>query len=205
MDVIDLVKEHPELYRGKAEWKRITVRKRTILAVSGEGNPNDSPDYLNAFAALYGLVYTIKFSRKKAGQQTFKVAPIEGLWWADDFSAFSEHSRYNEWKWTMFIPVPDFVTEQDLADAKVQLGVKHLETDTSKALLDTLDEGECVQYLWVGRYDREFEVLEPLHNGGLEAMGLVENGDHHEIYLSDPRRVEPEKLKTLLRQPVRPR
>lgn len=203
-EIIDLVKAHRELYTGNAQWARVQVPRRTILAVDGAGNPNSTPLYPEALAALYGIAYTLKFARKKAGQDTFKVAPLEGLWWSEDYSAFAVNSDKDAWNWTMLIPVPDFVTATEFADAQAAVAKKHPETDYSRAQLRTLDEGECVQYLWVGPYDQEHEVLLPLHHGGLAAMGLSENGHHHEVYMSDPRRTAPEKLKTLLRQPVRP-
>lgn len=204
-ETIDLVKAHPELYKGKAEWTRVTVPPRTVIAVDGAGDPNTSPAYASAIAALFGVAYTAKFALKKAGADDFKVAPLEGLWWADDYAAFMDCADKNEWRWTMLIPVPEFFTVELLEQARDAVAKKHPETDYSVVELRTINEGDCVQYFWVGPYDREHEVLLPLHQGGLEAMGLIENGLHHEIYLSDPQRTAPEKLKTMLRQPVRPR
>lgn len=205
MATIDFVKEHPELYKGKEEWVRVSVPERTVIAVDGTGDPNTSAEYAAALQALYGIAYTAKFALKKAGRDDFKVAPLEGLWWADDYAAFMDVTDKTQWNWTMFIPVPEFVTTADVESARASVAKKHPETDYSRVERRQLTEGDCVQYFWVGPYDREAEVLLPLHQGGLEAMGLIENGHHHEVYLSDPRRTAPEKLKTVLRQPVRPR
>lgn len=204
MATVDLVKEHPELYKGKAEWVRVTVPPRTIIAVDGAGDPNTDPSYSAALQALYGIAYTAKFTLKKASRDDFKVAPLEGLWWADDYTAFATAEK-TAWNWTMFIPVPDSFDAELLEQAREAVAKKHPETDCSRVELRTIHEGECVQYLWVGPYDQESTVLLPLHQRGLEAMGLTENGHHHEVYLSDPRRTAPEKLKTILRQPVRAR
>ncbi|MGV1034160.1 MAG: GyrI-like domain-containing protein [Microbacteriaceae bacterium] len=190
MATIDLVKEHPELYKGKAEWARVNVPPRRIIAVDGAGDPNTSSAYAAALTALYGIAFTAKFALKKAGSDDFKVAPLEGLWWADDYASFISADK-DAWKWTMFIPVPDVVTDGVFEAAREAVAKKHPETDYSQVELRGYDEGDCVQALWVGPYAEEFEVLLPLHQGGLAEMGLTENGLHHEIYLSDPRRTAP--------------
>lgn len=205
MVTVDLVKDHPELYKGKAEWVRVSVPERTVIAVDGSGDPNTSAAYAAALAALYGIAYTAKFALKKAGRDDFKVAPLEGLWWSENYAVFMNATDKNAWNWTMFIPVPEFVTADDIEAAREAVAKKHPETDYSKVERRSITEGDCVQYFWLGPYDQEAEVLLPLHRGGLEAMGLTENGHHHEVYLNDPRRNAPEKLKTVLRQPVRPR
>lgn len=205
MATIDFVKEHPELYKGKAEWVRVSVPERTVIAVDGTGDPNTSAEYAGALQALYGIAYTAKFALKKGGRDDFKVAPLEGLWWADDYAAFMDATDKDAWNWTMFIPVPEFVTSEDVESARTAVAKNHPETDYSRVERRSFAEGDCVQYIWTGPYEREAEVLLPLHQGGLEAMGLTENGHHHEVYMSDPRRTAPEKLKTVLRQPVRPR
>lgn len=203
MTTIDLVKEHPELYKGKAEWREVIVPERTFLSVEGTGSP-DGPAYADALQALYSTAYTLKFTRKKAGRDDFKVAPLEGLWWAENYAAFVQATQDKDsWKWRALIPVPEFVTTDEVAQAVAAARLKH--PFGSEVSLWTYTEGRCLQYYWVGPYSDEQEVLLPLHSGGLEAMGLVESGLHHEIYLSDPRRTAPEKLKSVLRQPVKAR
>ena len=118
MATIDFVKEHPELYKGKGEWVRVSVPERTVIAVDGTGDPNTSAEYAAALQALYGIAYTAKFALKKGGRDDFKVAPLEGLWWADDYAAFMDATDKDAWNWTMFIPVPEFVTSEDVESAR---------------------------------------------------------------------------------------
>jgi len=171
------------------------------LAVDGEGDPDTSPDYAAAVEALFSLSYSVKFASKATGRD-FTVGPLEGLWRADDLGAFLRREKA-AWRWTMLIAQPDWITEQQLADAseasrKKGKGTPHLE----RVQLVTLSEGLCAQILHVGSYDDEGPTLARLHDEFLPQEGLVPRGDHHEVYLSDPRRAAPEKLKTLLRQPV---
>lgn len=196
----DAKKALPELYRGKAEWMHVTVPERNYLSVLGEGSP-DAPAYAEALEALYGVAYTLKFTLKARGND-FVVAPLESLWFADDMSVYSADPEKDSWKWRSLIPLPPFVTPADVGQAREDLRQKKSPAALDRLEFFTLNEGECLQYLWVGAYSDEYQVLTPLHEGGLEAMGLREAGEHHEIYLSDPRRTESAKLKTLLRQPV---
>jgi hypothetical protein len=179
----DLKKELKHLYAPSAkDFTLVDVPPINYLMVDGAGDPNTAPAYRSAVESLYRASYAV---RKAAGQKHV-VAPLEGLWWADDLGAFTARDK-GAWQWTMMIAQPDFVTADMVPD-----GVR----------FESFDEGRCAQILHVGSYDDEAPTLARLHDEWLPANGLRERGKHHEIYLSDPRKVEAAKLKTVLRQPV---
>jgi hypothetical protein len=171
------------------------------LMIDGHGDPNKVPAYKAAVEALFSTVYTIKFQCKAMGQD-FVVAPLEGLWSAKDPASFTAR-RKDEWDWTMMIMVPDFVDAAmfDTARAKVRDKFGQL---PASLRLESLTEGPSFQALHVGNYDDEGPLLATLHDDVMPSGGYTFAGPHHEIYLGDPRKTAPEKLKTLLRQPVRP-
>src|SRR5690606_6862995 len=136
----------------------------------------------------------------KALGKDYGVPPLEGLWWADDNSAFTERAK-DEWNWTMMIMVPDFISG-DMFEAAVAKSGRKLGRTPSSLRLEPFEEGLAVQILHVGSYDDEGPTIRRLHEAYIPQHGLVENGRHHEIYLSDPRKTEPARLKTILRQPV---
>ena len=180
----DLKRELRHLYAPSAkEFTVIDVPPLNYLMVDGHGDPNTAPSYREAVEALYRASYA---ARKAAGRRHV-VAPLEGLWWADDLSVFTAREK-SRWSWTMMIAQPDFVTAEMVPSSAVRF--------------ERFDEGRCVQILHVGSYDDEAPVLKTLHESWLPAQGLTERGTHHEIYLSDPRKTEPAKLRTILRQPV---
>ena len=198
----DVKKAHKELYAPSArDFAVVEVPEMRYLAVDGRGDPNTAPEYTDAVEALYGVAYTLKFASKALGRD-FVVAPMEGLWRAEDPAAFLER-RKDEWEWTMMISRPDWIT-QDMVGAAVDRVAERRPTAALERLRTlTLTEGRCVQILHIGSYDDETPVLERLHREYLPEHGLTFNGDHHEIYLSDARRTAPAKLRTILRQPVR--
>jgi hypothetical protein len=182
----DIKKEHRALYAPNArDFSVVDVPPLRYLAVDGHGDPNTSSSYAAAVELLYSSVYRLKFASKAAGQD-FVVGPLEGLWRAEDPSAFISRAK-SEWDWTMMISLPSWVAVGDLSGARVL----------------SLRDGLSVQILHVGSYDDEGPVLARMHSSFMPAQGFTFNGDHHEIYLSDPRRTEPSKLRTVLRQPVR--
>ncbi len=202
MTRLDFKKTDKALYAAKADgWQRLEVPEMCFLAVEGEGDPN-GPGYAAALGALYPLAYGVKFAGKAAGRD-FAVPPLEALWWADDPGAFGRGDRA-EWRWKAMLRVPESVTEATLAEAREKkaksVDMALLET----VLLERFAEGDCLQRLHLGPYTDEAPVLAELHGQVMPDLGLTFNGPHHEIYPSDPRRVAPEKLKTILRQPVRP-
>ncbi|TCP46785.1 hypothetical protein EV191_11361 [Tamaricihabitans halophyticus] len=204
MDKYDIKKAHKELYAPPSkDFTVIDVPEFQYLAIDGRGNPNTAATYTNAVEALYGVAYTLKFASKKTLGRDFVVAPLEGLWRADDPTVF--HSRRkDQWEWTMLLSQPDWITEDMVRTAIDNARAKKDNPALDNVQLRTITEGTCVQILHIGSYDEETPTLDRLHNSYLPDNGLTFNGDHHEIYLSDPRRTAPAKLKTILRQPVRP-
>lgn len=171
-------------------------------AVDGHGDPNRSDDYARALQALYSTAYILKFASKSEGRD-FTVAPLEGLWSATDPASFVER-RKDEWDWTMLIMMPDFITPPDFERARAKAADK-LGGIPASLRLETIDEGLCLQALHVGSYDDEGPLLRELHKRIMPDGGYEFAGPHHEIYLSDPRKTEASKLRTILRQPVRRR
>jgi len=203
MDKIDFRKVYKALYAAPAaDFTLVEVPPLSYLMFDGCGNPNTSPDYVEAIEALYSLSYTLKFMSKRCFGRDYVVAPLEGLWWAKDMSAFTQ-GRKDDWSWTMMILQPDWITAEHVQAAKSEVLMKKGRPGLEKARRDTLDEGLSAQILYVGPYADEGPVLKRLHETWLPQNGLTETGHHHEIYLSDPRKVAPEKLKTILRQPVK--
>ncbi|MEU6642720.1 GyrI-like domain-containing protein [Saccharomonospora sp. NPDC046836] len=202
MDKYDIKKTHRELYSPPSkEFTVVDVPAFRYVVVDGRGDPNTSSAYAQAVEALYGVAYALKFASKRTLGRDFVVAPLEGLWRADDPTVFVKR-RKEDWAWTMMISQPDWITD-DLVHAAVDNVAKKKENPALAAVrLCTLVEGTCVQILHIGSYDDETPTLDRLHNHYLPANGLTFNGDHHEIYLSDARRTAPAKLRTILRQPV---
>lgn len=195
---IDLKKVDKELYKGNVgEFKKVFCDKAYYLAIDGGGNPNDNPDYINKIASLYKVIYGIKMSLKKEGKD-FVVMPLNGLWWSEDYDNFINDVR-EQWKWTMMIRVPDFVTEKELIERKEILKDGELYSYIEEIRYIEYTEGDAYQTLYVGPYSEEGDTVAKLHKTILE-NGFKLNGKHNEIYLSDPRKTEPSKLKTIIRQ-----
>lgn len=186
------------------EFRVIDVPEHRYLMIDGHGDPNTSPDYARALEALYPVAYKLKFASARQLGRDYVVPPLEGLWWADDMRAFTSRRDKSRWHWTMMLLAPDWV-ERDLFDRAVaQAGAGAPPDGLDDVRFETLAEGTCVQTLHLGSYDDEAEVLRRLHEQVIPDAGLRLSGRHHEIYLSDPRRVAPERLRTILRQPVVP-
>lgn len=208
MTKLDFKFKDKALYRGVVgRWDVVNVPPMRFLMIDGAGDPN-GPVYARALAALYPLAYTLKFAAKADGAD-FVVPPLEALWWADDPTAFVRGER-SEWQWTAMLRMPPSVTARTMSAARQDCQAKLAKkqgidtTALDEVRLDDLSEGQCLQTLHVGPYTAEAPVLADLHDRAMPEQGLTFNGPHHEIYLSDPRRVVPEKLRTILRQPVRP-
>ncbi|GIE32766.1 hypothetical protein Ait01nite_058110 [Actinoplanes italicus] len=169
----------------------VDVPALRYLMIDGHGDPNTGA-FTDATGALYPLAYRLKFAAKKLGRDHV-VMPLEGLWWSGDMTAFTAARDKSRWDWTLMIMVPDWVDDEMFAGAG---------GGSSAVRLATLAEGRCVQTLHVGSYDDEAETLARMHDEFIPANGLRMTGKHHEIYLSDARRVAPGKLRTILRQPV---
>ncbi len=203
MEKIDFRKTMKALYAPPAgKFVEVEVPAMRFLMVDGKGDPNKAKSYAEAVEALYSVAYTLKFMVKKELATDYSVPPLEGLWWSDDMASFVAREK-DKWSWTMMIMVPDFVPEAMVAKAVAAAGAKKELPALPLLRLDTYAEGLSVQTMHIGPYDAEGPTLMKLHNEYLPENGLVETGHHHEIYLGDPRRTAPEKLKTVLRQPVR--
>ncbi|MDN5763759.1 MAG: GyrI-like domain-containing protein [Microlunatus sp.] len=204
MPAYDVKRELKNLYAPRdTTWALVDVPEQQFLAIDGSGNPNTAAEYATAVGAVYGVAYTLKFANKKEDGRDFVVAPLEGLWWADDPTAFTTGAK-DSWHWTMLIGQPDWIAESLIDAARnTALARKKLPAISDVRRL-VLREGLCAQVLHVGPYDDEGPVLAELHGSYLAANGLDYAGPHHEVYLGDPRRADPAKLKTILRQPVRP-
>ncbi|MGW5671985.1 GyrI-like domain-containing protein [Micromonospora sp. NPDC003776] len=198
----DIKRERKDLYAPRADsFQLVEVPALPFLMVDGAGDPNTAQSYQDAVAALYAVSYALKFAGRQALGRDHVVAPLEGLWSADDPAAFVTRAK-GEWRWTMMITQPEWITGA-MVDEAVRLTAsrKHLPA-ADRLRFEPYAEGLSVQVLHVGSYDDEGPVLAGLHHEFMPANGLTFNGPHHEIYLSDPRRTEPAKLRTVLRQPV---
>jgi hypothetical protein len=203
VDKYDVRKQFKELYAPRAgDFEVVTVPPLDYLMLDGQGNPGTSRAYAAALEALYSVSYAVKFASKRAGRD-YAVGPLEGLWTADDPGAFARGDK-DSWKWTMMIPQPDWIDAADVDGGVAKAAAKKVQ-GLDLLRLETLDEGLSVQILHIGSYDDEAPILHRLHSEFMPANGFGFAGPHHEIYLSDARRTPPEKLKTVLRQPVSPR
>jgi hypothetical protein len=201
---IDLTKTLDSYRAKRGEFRILDVPDRQYLMIDGHGDPNTSPVYTEALAALYPVAYKLKFASKRELDRDYVVPPLEGLWTADDLDAFTTARDKSQWDWTMMILVPDWI-DAELVDAAVaQAGAKNPPARLDDVRLQSLVEGRCVQTLHVGPFDDEAPVLDRMHRHFIPSQGLRLSGTHHEIYFGDFRRVAPEKLRTILRQPVAP-
>lgn len=202
MDKYDVKKVHKALYSPTSrEFTAVIVPPMQYIAVDGQGDPNTAREYVDAIEALFTVAYTLKFDSKKTLDRDFVVAPLEALWHADDMSTFVARDK-SAWKWTAMIHQPEWITPAAVAAAVAVASAKKSNAALDLVRLMTLDEGSCIQILHIGSYDDEAPTLSRLHDTYLPQHNLRFNGLHHEIYLSDARRTEPSKLKTVLRQPV---
>lgn len=208
----DFKKEYKEFYMPKHVPAVITVPSMNYIAVSGTGNPNDEAgEYKEAVGLLYAVAYTLKMSEKSGyemkGFFDYVVPPLEGLWWQQGSDEKIDYSRKDDFSWISMIRIPDFVSPSDVEWTKLT-AAKKKGLDCSKVEFMNLDEGLCVQIMHVGSYDSEPETVK-LMDDYLEAEGYVKDINdvrrHHEIYLSDPRKADPSKMKTVIRHPIRKR
>lgn len=184
------------------EFRELVLPPLRYLMVDGHGDPNTSPAFVGAIEALYPIAYTLKFASKRTLERDYVVPPLEGLWWADDYASFTTARDASQWQWTLMLLQPEWITDAMFADAVTAVSAKKDPARLGDVRYDQLDEGLCVQTLHRGPFDEEGPVLSRLHEEVLPARGLRPTGRHHEIYLSDRRRTAPEKLRTILRQPV---
>jgi len=203
MTKIDFKKELKHLYRPSSKrFNDVNVPKMNFLMIDGKGNPNTSTEYKEAIEALYAVAYKLKFMSKKELEKDYVVPPLEGLWWAQDMNVFTSGEK-DSWEWTMMIMQPDWITMEMFREACAYVEKSKKLPALKKIRMESYVEGLSLQILHIGPFDNEAPTLERLHNEFMPRNGYIENGKHHEIYLSDPRKVPPEKLKTILRQPVK--
>jgi hypothetical protein len=200
---LDLAKTDKRYYTALHYPHLVTLPRLQYVAIAGKGAP-ESAIFAGATAALYKLAYSVKGLCKAAGND-FVVAKLEGLWWVESDRYGLEVPR-EEWCWRLLIRMPDFITAGQVEEAKRQAIVKNKELDTAVGRVEwtEMQEGTSVQMMHVGPYSTEPETLARMHEF-MEVEGFVRNGQHHEIYLSDPRRVQTAAMKTILRQPVKSR
>ncbi len=200
-DKVDLRKDLKALYAPpKGKVVVVDVPPLGFLMVDGMGDPNTTPAHREAVEALYAVAYTLKFGMKAQGRD-FAVGALEGLWWADDHAVFLTGDRAH-WHWAMMIAVPDFVTPAAVDAARAKAAARKDLPGVPALRWERFHEGEAVQTLYFGPYTGEGPTIAGLHDH-VEGLGRGLHGKHHEIYLSDPRRTAPEKLRTIIRQPFR--
>lgn len=196
---LDLGKVHKADYVAPRQPALLTIKPAQYLAISGQGAPGGEA-FTVRIGALYAMAFTVKMTRKFAGLQDYTIGKLEAQWFFDGDPA---NIPRDQWRWKLLIRTPDFIKSADLKKAVATLLKRGKPPQVNEVKLERIDEGRCVQMLHVGPYDRECETLKQME-AFAENKRLRLTGPRHEIYLSDPRRVPPERLKTILREPVAP-
>jgi hypothetical protein len=196
----DIYKEHAADYVTPKTSTLVDIKPASYLVVTGRGEPGGAA-FQSAIGALYNVAFTVKMAHKFAGRD-YTVSKLEGRWWVDDPTRSFLDEPPSKWNWTLMIRVPEFIKEKEVAASIEKLLAKGKPKEVAGIKLEVLHEGNCVQVLHLGPYDKERPTIERMYAFAQE-HGLKFHGLHHEIYLSDPRRVAPAKLRTILRHPVR--
>jgi hypothetical protein len=203
---LDLRKQLKHLYEPPAKKVvEVDVPTMTFLMLDGQGDPNTAASYQQAIEALYGLAYTLKFACKKTLGLDYPVMPLEGLWWMDDmggrFGDIDFAADKSRWKWTMMVMLPDEVPADAVETARQELGAKKDLPALADVRVERFEEGLAAQIMHLGSYAEEKPTIEKVHRF-IEEAGCEPRGKHHEVYIGDPRRSAPEKLRTVVRQPM---
>ncbi len=199
---IDFKRTHASYRAPRGRFEIVDVPERWYLMIDGHGDPN-SEVAADAIAALYPVAYAMKFASARELDRDYVVPPLEALWWADDMDSFTSARDKSRWDWTMMLLIPDWIDEQRfVAAVSAASAKKDAAARIGDVRRESLTEGRCVQTLHIGSYDDETDTLAELHERFIPGQGLRMTGRHHEVYLGDPRRTAPEKLRTILRQPV---
>ncbi len=185
----------------EGELRLIDVPDLQYLMIDGHGDPN-ADVFAEAVETIYPIAYALKFASKRELGRDYVVPPLEGLWWADDMDSFTAARDKSRWRWTLMTMVPEWLGQDAFAATVAQVAAKRRPARLDDVRLELLSEGRCVQTLHIGSFDDEAGVLAQLHHEFVPAHGLRLTGRHHEIYLSDFRRVPPQRRRTILRQPV---
>ena len=202
LKVLDLKKDLKHLYNPSTKGVvLVDVPEMQFLMIDGMGDPNTAQEYSDAVSALYSMAYTLKFLIRKELGIDYPVMPLEGLWWVEDMRAFSVDKK-NDWLWTMMIMQPDIVTLEHFQEALKQVEQKKPYPGLSKIRLERFAEGLAAQIMHIGPYATEKPTVEKIHTF-IQEQSYSLSGKHHEIYLGDPRKAAPEKLKTVVRQPCK--
>jgi hypothetical protein len=202
MDKIDLKKQLKHLYQPThKEFTIVEVPPMQFLMIDGKGNPNTSQAFQEAMQALYGMSYTLKFASKKEMGIDYTVMALEGLWWADDMEAFTLEAK-DTWYWTAMMLQPDHITSEFVEAARAELARKKDVPALPRLRYETFHEGLSAQIMYFGAYADEGPTITRMH-AFIQDSGYTLSGKHHEIYIGDPRTAAPEKLKTVIRQPIR--
>ena len=195
-------KKQIETYSApRGRFSIVTVPSLQFLMIDGHGDPNTSKAYQDALTSIYPLAYKLKFFSKGELDRDYSVMPLEAMWWSDDMDSFTSARDKSRWDWTLMNMLPEWITREHLDAAREMVAQKGGAAALDAVRLERLDEGLSVQTLHIGSYDDEAPVLDAMHEF-IPAHRLQMSGKHHEIYLSDARRTSPDKLKTILRQPV---
>lgn len=201
---IDLKKQIATYAAPRGRFELVSVPVSQFLMIDGHGDPNTTQAYADALTTLYPVAYKLKFLSKNELDRDYTVMPLEALWWSEDMASFTAARDKSQWDWTVMIMAPDWIAAEHFDAAREEVQRKGGAPALDAIRLETLDEGLAVQTLHLGPYDDEGPVLDAMHHDFIPSQALRMTGKHHEIYLSDPRRTAPEKLKTILRQPVVP-
>lgn len=198
---VDIKRERRDLYSGRVgRFDLVDVPPMQFLMVDGHGDPNTSEAYRAAVRALYSTSYAVRGLAKKELGRVHVVGPLEGLWFAEDLGVFTARDK-EAWRWTMMIWQPEWITPE-LVAAGIERATTTSPDATELIRFENFSEGPSIQTLHIGAYDDEGPVIAQMHEEAIPAHRATASGHHHEIYLSDPRRTEPARLKTILRQPV---
>ena len=199
---VDLKKDIETYTARHGTFSVVTVPAMQLLMVDGHGDPNTSPAYQDALTSIYPVAYAVKFLSKRELDRDYTVMPLEGLWWSQDLDSFTTARDKSRWDWTLMTMVPEWITHEHVEAARDAVARKGGAPLLDAVRLEPFDEGLSVQTLHVGPYDDEGPVLDAMHHEFIPGRSLRMHGKHHEIYLSDARRTAPDRLRTILRQPV---
>jgi hypothetical protein len=201
MEKIDFKKQFKSLYSAStSKITLVNVPPMNFLAIDGKGDPNNAKEFTDAIEAIYAIAYSIKFDIKKSTGTEYGVMPLEGLWWCDDMKLFSEKNK-DGWKWTLQVMQPYLVKELHFKKALDEVTLKKNLTSLNKLRFEEFNEGPAAQLLHIGPYSEEGLNIRRLHDF-VHENGYKRSGKHREIYLSDTRKTAPERLKTIIRQPI---
>jgi hypothetical protein len=203
MKKLDFKKSINSYKATKNKIEIIEVPKIKYITIDGKGDPNTGAEFNQAIRMLYPIAYKIKFFSKQKLAKDYVVMPLEALWWSEDMSNFTSNRDKSKWNWTLMIMQPNWITKTIFKSVLENVKTKYETLDFSKVKFKEINESKCVQTLHIGSFDDEADILKEIHENFIPVNNLVMTKKHHEIYLSDFRRVAPEKLKTILRQPVK--